>query len=104
MSLTATCYFRVFHAMRFPVEAAVGDYLAVMPPACPENLWVHEPKGLWVLRRRHVEEGKLWSLLATLLENGTLVMLHAPARGLLPHLVSAGELSLPQALRVLRSA
>lgn len=104
MPLTATCYFRVFHRMHFPVEANVGDYLAVMPPTCPENLWVHEARGLWVVRRRQLDEGKLWTVLADLLENGTLVMLHAPSRALLPHLLAAGELSLPQALRVLRSA
>lgn len=90
--------------MRFPVEAQVGDYLALMPPKYPDNLWVHEPTGLWVVRRRHFDEGKLWTEIAKLLEDDTLVMLHAPSRALLRHLLEAGELSLPQALRVLRSA
>ena len=101
---SATCYFRVLRRMRFPIEAQVGDYLAIMPPPVPENLWVHEPTDLRVVRRGTLEQGKLWTELGRLLEDDTLVMLHAPSRALLPHLVHAGELSLPQALRVLRSA
>jgi hypothetical protein len=101
--MTATCYFRILQTMRFPVEGNTGDYLAVMPPACPENLWVHEPSGLWVVRRRHLLEAKLWTALADLMDAGTLVMLHAPARRLLSHLLQAGDVSPPQALRVLRA-
>lgn len=90
--------------MHFPVEGKTGEYLAVMPPPCPENMWVHEASGLWVVRRRQFPEAKLWTLLADLMDDGTLVMLHAPARQLLPHLLRAGDVSPPQALRALRSA
>lgn len=101
---TATCCFRVLRRMRFPVEANAGDYLAVMPPRFSENLWVLEPVGLWVVRRRSFDQGKLWSTLADLLDDTTLILVHAPGRALLVHLVSSGELTPDQALRVLRSA
>lgn len=102
--LTATCYFRVARRVRFPFQAEVGDVVAIMPPPCPQNVWVHEPDTLWVIRRTHFEEGKLWTELADLMEDGTLLFIHSPSFGLLSHLLSAGELSPPQALRLLRPA
>lgn len=101
---SATCYFRVSRKMHFPVEASAGDYLAVMPPVYRENLWVSEPVDLWVVRRRHFDEGKLWTVLADLCDDGTLSLVHAPGRRLLAYLVSTGQLSAAQAVRVMRSA
>ncbi len=102
--LTATCYFRVARRMHFPVQADVGDFIAIMPPASPHNVWVHEPRTLWVVRRIQFHEGKLWTTLDELLEDGTLLFIHSPTYGLLSHLLSAGELSPLQALRLLRRA
>lgn len=101
---TATCYLHVLAELPGLIDAEPGDYLAIMPPPCPQNLWVHEPFGLRVVRRGRLEEGKLWSRLGELMESGALVMLHAPRRAALPRLLRAGEMSLPQALRALRSA
>ncbi|GAB1345063.1 hypothetical protein MASR1M101_41900 [Gemmatimonas sp.] len=101
--LTATCCFLLQAPMHFPVEGQTGDYLAVMPPPLPENLWVLEPAGLWVVRRRHCPEGKLWTVLADLVDAGTLSLVHAPGRQFLMHLVESGQLSAAQAVRVLRA-
>lgn len=100
---TVTCCFRVHHLMRFPVEAAAGDYLTVMPPKYRENLWVLEPIDLWVVRRCFFPEGKLWTVLADLADAGTLTLEHAPSRPLLVHLVATGQLSAAQAVRTLRA-
>jgi hypothetical protein len=101
--LNATCCFVLRDLLRFPIQGSPGDYLAIMPPPLPENLWILEPAGLWVVRRRHLDEGKLWTVLADLMEEGTLSLVHAPARPLLVHLVESGQLSPDQALRVLRA-
>ncbi|MES2524017.1 MAG: hypothetical protein V4617_15025 [Gemmatimonadota bacterium] len=63
--LTATCYFRVLLPLYFPVMASPGEILAVWP--LPENLWVFDAHGDWVIRRRSFPEGKLWSTLEQLL-------------------------------------
>lgn len=100
--MSATCFFRVLRGRRFPLAAAAGDYLAVMPPTFADNLWVLEPVDLWVVRRGHFPEGKLWTLLAHAIESGELMLHSSPAAELLPYLLQAGELSPRQALRVLR--
>lgn len=101
--LTATCCLLANVSMYFPVQANPGDYIAVMPPRFQENLWVMEPTDLWVVRRRAFPEGKLWSVLADLLERGDVTLVHAPGRHLLVHLVATGQLSAGQAVRVLRA-
>jgi hypothetical protein len=89
--------------MRFPIAGDAGDFLAVMPPAFRDNLWMLEGESLWVIRRRAVEEGKLWSMLNDKVDEGTLTLLHAPGRRLLGHLVESGQITTAQALRVLRA-
>lgn len=101
--LRASCCFRLQAPLRFPIEGRVGDILAVMPPSVPDNLWILEPVDLWVVRRQAFPEGKLWSVLADRLEDGTLTLVHAPGRRLLVHLVASGQLSPGQAVRVLKA-
>lgn len=104
MQKTATLYFRIAQRLRFPVEGAEGDYLAVMPPMYRDNLWVFEPIDLWVIRRRHFSEGKLWTVLADLCDDGTLILEHAPGRPLLTYLVTTGQMSAAQAVRIVKPA
>lgn len=74
----ATCYFRANAVVRFPVELSAGDYLAIMPPEYPENMWVHEPVGLWVVRRRYFPEAKLWTVLDDLMYDERVSLLYSP--------------------------
>ncbi len=101
--ITATCCFVANAPLHFPVQANSGDYLAVMPPRFAENLWVLEPVDLWVVRRRHFPEGKLWTVCADLMEAGTITLIHAPGRRLLVHLVASGQLTAARAVQVLRA-
>lgn len=103
MLLTATMYLRVLRPMRFPVAATTGEYIAVMPPIVAQNLWVHEASGLWVVRRGHFPEDKLWTVLYDLQCDGTLAFIHSPLSDALPHPLPADDVSPPRALRLLRS-
>ena len=97
--LTATCYFLVLRPLHFPVQAAPGEVLSVWP--VPENLWVFDAQGDWVLRRRRFDEGKLWSVLDELLEQGIIQYLADDERLRRP-LPTAAAPSRP-ALRVIRA-
>ena len=79
----ATAYYRVFRRLDEPIVADVGDVLAIMPPPCPHNLWVHEPRDLWVVRRAHLPEPHLWSTIFQLLESGAIHLLHVPSLGVM---------------------
>jgi hypothetical protein len=79
MPATATAYFRVNEAMIWPVLAEPDQFLALFAPPAAENLWVLDADGAWVVRRREVPEGVLWSALAQLLEDGVISWLVGPA-------------------------
>lgn len=70
MTLTATCYFLILQPLHFPIRGAPGEVLSVWP--LPQNLWIFDAQAEWVLRRTSFDEGKLWSVLDELLEQGLI--------------------------------
>lgn len=95
-------YFRANAPLRFPVQMTEGDYLGLMPAGEPQNLWVYEPASLWVVRRGHFDESKLWSVLDDLLYGDALTLLYAPLHvDWLRRQLAAAPLRRP-GLRVLR--
>lgn len=97
----ATVWFRVDGRINFPIRANESDLLVVIRPPHPENLWVIDPLGRWVIRRGHFPEGKLWTVLADLADAGTLTLIHAPGAQLLPHLLQSGQVAHRAAIRAL---
>jgi hypothetical protein len=97
----ASVWFRVAGRVHFPVRADDQDLLAIVRPPCPQNVWVVDPIGRWVVRRTHFEEGKLWTALGDLADAGQLMLLHAPDAQLLPYLVQSGQMAPRVAMRVL---
>ncbi len=69
-SVSATCYFLVLQKMHFPVQAEPGEYLSIW--SVGPNVWVIDPTGEWVVRRTSFPEGKLWSTLDALLDQGVI--------------------------------
>lgn len=98
-ALSATCYFRLVTPLHFPVRGDAGQYLGVFP--VPENLWVFDDSGRWVIRRGAFPEARLWTVLDALLAAGAIRYLDddAPLRRPLP---VAAVPSRP-ALRVIRA-
>lgn len=97
--LSATCYFRLLRPLHFPIAGEPGEYLGVFPVA--ENLWVFDASGRWVIRRRALPEGRLWTVLDALLEAGAIRYLDDDASLRRP-LPTADAPSRP-ALRVIRA-
>jgi hypothetical protein len=98
----ATLILKAASRRLFPVRIETGDYLAVMPPSYPDNLWVLAGQDMQVIRRAYFDEGKLWSVLADEMENGHFTLLHSPRFQLIQHLLQTAQLSPRQALRVLQ--
>lgn len=98
--MTATCYFRILAPMYFPIRGDAGEYLSVWP--CPQNLWVMDPAGEWVIRRGYFPEGKLWSELANLAEAGIIQPLSADDAQWLRHPLPTAAAPSRPALRVIR--
>lgn len=99
MTLTATCYFRILQPLHFPIRGEPGEYLSVW--AMPQNLWVFDEHAEWVLRRASFDEGKLWTTLDELIDQGVIRYLDDDERLRRP-LPTAAVPSRP-ALRVIRA-
>lgn len=85
--------------MYFPLIAAPGEYLVVLPGA--NNLRVIDQGGRSVIRRSHFPEGALWTALAALDEDGVIGHLYGLPVARLRALPDLDE-SPRQALRVVR--
>lgn len=99
----AIAYLRVLRALTFPIDAAAGEYLAVMPPLHRERLWVisggHE--DLRVTRRERVPDAAIWTLIGGLVDAGAIQLTHVPHTALLPHLLATRQVSTSEAMRLL---
>lgn len=99
-AMTATCYFRILAPMYFPIRGDAGEYLSVW--SCPQNLWVMDSAGEWVIRRGYFPEGKLWSELANLADAGIIQPLSADDAQWLRHPLPTAAAPSRPALRVIR--
>ncbi len=95
-------YFRVVQPMHFPVPAEPKQFLSVRPGE--PNLWVFDETGSWVVRRRQFPEGKLWTVLADLLDKHVIQTLSAADDFRPPHPLPIADVSSPPTLRVIRRA
>lgn len=59
--------------MYFPIQAAPGEFLSVW--RLSDNLWVYDARTDSVVRRGRFDEGKLWTVLADLIDAGTITPL-----------------------------
>jgi hypothetical protein len=100
MTLTATCYFLILQPLHFPVRGEPGEFLSVW--ALPQNLWVFDARAEWVVRRGAFDEGKLWSVLDELVEQGIIRYLEDDERLRRP--LPTAEVSALPALRLLRTS
>lgn len=99
---SATCYFVVLAPVRFPVEAAPGEYLSVWRGA--PNLLVFAASGEHVVRATDFPEGKLWTVLADLLDTRAISPLSPAELYRLGHTLRGSGGPLRPYLRALRLA
>lgn len=98
----ATCYFRVLAPLRFPVEAAPGQWLSVW--SGDPNLLVFAESGEDVVTTGYFPEAKLWTVLADLLDAETIAPLSSAELYRLGHALRGMHSPLRPYLRGLRLA